>query len=140
MLSGLDLEKIEARLLGAPQKVEIEIRHHFSPGVYVREAKIPAGSLVLGHEHVSLCINVLASGSLLIRIGDEITKLTAPFVFESPAGVRKIAQTLTPVTWLNIHPTTETNLEKIEAATIRKSATFLAHEAALTAQKTEGIK
>ena len=48
------------------------------------------------------------------KLKDETTDYIAPCIFESEAGVSKIAYFHTDTVWLNCHPTTETDLEKIK--------------------------
>ena len=49
---------------------------------------------------------------------EEVIHLKAPCIFESEAGVAKVAYFHADTVWLNIHPTKETDLSKIEAAVI----------------------
>jgi hypothetical protein len=48
------MDEFECRLIDFPQ-TDCPVTHHFGPGVYIREVKIPAGSLVLGHKHQYSC-------------------------------------------------------------------------------------
>jgi hypothetical protein len=124
-----DLEGVEKRLLGCPP-LEIETVHHFAPGVYLREAIMPAGAIVLGHAHREAGLNIVLTGAALVKIDGVLKKISAPCIFLSAAGVRKIAYTLEKTRWLNIHPNAknETDAEALESSNIIKSATFLEHE------------
>ncbi len=126
--SVAEFEEIERTMLQETDaRLDIQVAHHFSSGVYVREAFLPKGSLVLGHAHKKECINICLSGSLMLRINGELVRIDAPCVFKSPPGVRKLAYVVEDVRWLNIHPTEETDLAKIEDEVIEKSPIFLEH-------------
>lgn len=132
-----DVSEVEKRLMKCPQ-VEIPIEHHFAPGVYAREAFMPAGALVVGHAHKEECLNIVLSGSALVSINGKLTEVSAPFILKSPAGSRKIAYVLTGMRWVNIHPnaTNETDPAALEDAHIEKSTAFLEYELANLAQLT----
>lgn len=121
------VEDIEALMLMTEQ-VECKLVHHFSPGVYIRELTMPKDTYVLGHKHKEPCMNIVSKGSLrLVDIETgEITFIKAPCTFESKAGVRKLAYVIEECVWSNVHPTIETDLDKLEEAIIDKSETFKA--------------
>jgi quercetin dioxygenase-like cupin family protein len=124
------IDALEAALIDQPQ-VEIPVRHDFAPGLYVRRALMPAGSVVVGHRHRETTLNFLLRGKLLVIVDGQRHVLTAPCVLTSEAGTRKAALILEDVEWVNVHPnpTNETNPERLAEIFIEKSETFLAHEA-----------
>jgi hypothetical protein len=125
-----EVETVEKRLLGLPQ-VEVPLVHHFAPGVYLREAVMPAGALVIGHKHKHAGLNIVLTGSALVKIDGKICEIKAPCIIKSEAGTRKIAYVIEEMRWLNIHPTNETDLDAIEAEQIEKSAAFTEYEKTL---------
>ena len=122
------IETVEAQLLRQPQ-VHAPVIHRFAPGVYMRTVIIPAGCNALGHEHLTDHFNVILRGRVLVLCGGRVEEIRAPAVFVASAGVRKVVHTLEETEWANIHPTTETDLTKIEAAFVRHSPTFELHAA-----------
>lgn len=126
------IEAAEAELLKRPQ-VPYELTHRFAPGVYLRGVVIPAGCEVTGAEHTTDHFNILQRGRVLVLCGDTVTELRAPCVFIAEAGVRKVVRTLEETEWLNIHPTEETDISKIEAAFVKYSETFKLHAASADA-------
>ena len=44
------IDDLEKKMLSQEQ-VECPVFHHFGPGVYMREAMFPAGSIGIGHKH-----------------------------------------------------------------------------------------
>ena len=87
---------------------------HFTDGLYTRETHMPAGTLAVGKKHRYRVTNILIKGKITVINGDETAEYVAPCIFESEAGVSKIAYFHEDTIWLNCHPTTETDIEKIE--------------------------
>lgn len=128
-LIQFDVEQVEALMLRMPNQIECPVEHIFAPGVYCRKLTMPAGSIVLGHEHLTEHLNIATRGRAIVLIDGVRKRITAPFTCVSAPGSRKIAYVLEEMEWLTIHPTTETDVEKLEAMLIRQSPTFIAaHE------------
>lgn len=122
------VEVLEGILLNAPQK-EIAYRHYFANGMYAREMEAPPDTFIIGGEHTTECVNVLLSGSCRIIVDGGVEIMTAPQVFITKPGIRKVAYTEFGMRWLNVFATTETDLTKLEQQLMVKSDTQLAHEA-----------
>jgi hypothetical protein len=122
-----DILRLEERLRDFPP-LELEVKHHFAPGIYTRELFIPADTILTGKIHRHEIMNVLVSGTLRVTTNDGIELLTGPMVFNSKAGTKKAAVTETDVIWLNIHPTELTDLEEIEREFIAPSFEALEQE------------
>ena len=114
-LKTLDIFKIEAACKNMPQ-LECPIEHEFAEGVYSRKMNVPANSLVIGKIHRFSTYNILLKGSCSIYAGENlpVKKIKAPFTFTSEPGVKKIAYFHEDSIWINIHPTEETDIDKIE--------------------------
>lgn len=52
----------------------------------------------------------------------------APMSFVSEAGVRKVLYIEEDMLWTTVHPTDETDIEKLENELIEKSTSFLEYE------------
>lgn len=128
LLAPTDLtEQIEAKLLKLPQ-VDCPVLHHFGPGVYIREVRMPAGSLILGHRHKNAHTNILVSGRLkFLNEGGEVIELAAPAVITSNPG-RKLAYILEDTVWQNVYATEERDVEKLEEMLLDKSDAWLEHK------------
>jgi len=111
----LTLKDVENELLKHEQ-VEIPTTHSFMGGVYVREIFIPEGTILIGKRHRHETCNMLVSGTLSIYMGKHlpVKTLTGPCIFPSEPGAKKMGYAQTDVIFANIHPTEETDLEKIE--------------------------
>ena len=121
------LNSIEKKLLNLPQ-VDCPVRHHFGPGLYIREVTLPTGAIVMGHAHKSDNMNIMLKGKmLLLGIDGSVKELVAPQTFVNPPG-RKVAYILEEVIWQNVHATEETNLEILEDMFVEKSQVWLEHQ------------
>ncbi len=120
------IERVEGELLRRPQ-VDAPVLHRFAPGVYLRTIIMPAGCDVIGHEHTTEHFNVVLRGRALVLCEGRVEIVQAPAVFVSGAGVRKVLHILEEMEWATIHPTRETDLEKLEKALIVKSETWKLH-------------
>ena len=133
------IEHAEAAMLRMPQ-IETKLTHRFAPGVYMREIFMPAQSIVIGHEHKTSHFNVILSGKAVVMMDGHCHQLKAGDVVVSESGVRKVLYVEEDMRWATIHPTTETDVERLEEQLIIKSGSWLdyAHEVAQMQQHAEG--
>ena len=132
------LNEVERHMLAMPQ-LPFEIIHRFGPGLYIREATMPAGSFVIGHHHKTEHLNIMLTGRMTLITGDgEVRELTAPYMYTAPPG-RKAAHIHEDVTWLNIHATNETDIEKLEDELLFKSEEWHAAQPAALEYKLESV-
>jgi len=130
-------ELVEREFLNYPQ-VECPVVHHFMPGIYIREAHFQAGTMAVGHCHKHEHTNILLKGRIIVINGDGTRmEIAAPAVFAGTTG-KKMAYIVEDTVWQNLHPTTETDLAKIEEQFIEKSEGWLEHQAALALGKIGG--
>jgi hypothetical protein len=122
------IEELEEVLLLTYPQLEPEVTHRFAPGVYLREIFMPAGSFIIGHQHNTEHFNIVLFGEAEVLMGNE-SKLVGPGTFVSKAGVRKVLFVRQDMRWITVHPTIETDIHKLEAELITKSAAYLKHEA-----------
>jgi hypothetical protein len=122
------IEQLEGAALNLPQ-VDCSEEHFFAPGLYIRQITIPAGVLVVGHEHKTEHVNIMLKGRVTIATAEGVATLVAPITFIAPPG-RKVAIAHEETVWQNVHATEERDLAKIEDAFIRKSETWQAHNEA----------
>lgn len=115
MPSYEQIRQLERAMLKHLPPGEAPVTHHFADGVYGREMFIPAGTMLTGKIHRFATLNVLAQGEIEVTTPDGMRRLKAPAVFVSPPGCKKVGYALTDVVWINVHPTEETDLAKIEA-------------------------
>lgn len=110
----IPIEEVNKKLREMPQ-VDLNEQHLFADGMYCRQVSMPKGSLIIGHVHKKEAINVLASGTILIktRVEDEWEEISAPFVNSTKGGMRKIIYVLEDAYFMNIFRTDNTTLDKL---------------------------
>lgn len=116
---------IEAEML-KHERIEIPVRHDFSPGLYARTITIPAGTLLTGRIHLYEQLNILSGGEIDVLTHEGMKRVKAPFIVVSPPGTKRVAYAHTECTWTTILATDETDPDKIEAAfTVATEQEFL---------------
>jgi hypothetical protein len=112
---GQQVAFIGHELAKLPQ-TELPLRHHFAPGVYLREIFMPAETVVVGMIHKTEHFNILVQGACLIVHADgSREELRAPMTFVSKAGVQKVLYITEDMIWQTVHVTTETDIPTLEA-------------------------
>lgn len=97
------------------------LKHSFADGVYVREIFIPAGMLIVGKIHKHSHPNFIVKGDVSVLTEEGPKRLRGPCFMISPAATKRLVYTHEDTTWITIHATKETDLEKIEEEIIAKS-------------------
>ena len=122
--------QLERAISELPNQLDLDAltSHHFAPGIYVRELFIPAGTVLTGKIHRHETMNILVSGTIRVTTDDGVVELTGLKIYNSQPGMKKAALAVTDTIWLNIHPTEETDLGKIEEEFIAPSFEALENE------------
>jgi hypothetical protein len=94
----------------------IEVKHHFCHGVYVREMRIPSGTVFTTKIHKHMNLNTLY-GSATIVSRNKINELNGPCVFKCQNGKEKIVLARTDLILICILATNKTNIKEIEEDT-----------------------
>lgn len=121
------IEEIEAKLLCMPQ-VDMPVVNRFAPDVYMREIFMPKDTFVIGHQHKTEHFNVVLTGRATVYMAGEIAEVVAPCVFVSKPGVRKVLFIHEDMKWATVHPTKETDLDKLDEQLIIKSHAWTEHQ------------
>lgn len=82
-----DFDTLEKEMLSVEQ-VHCPVTHHFAPDVYIREAFMPAGTMVLGHSHKRKHLNIMLQGEALVYTNDEVKKLKLRVLLYQTLGVK----------------------------------------------------
>lgn len=113
---------LEAAMMAAKEHhVEFKTTHHFAPGVYMRELFIPKGTLLTGKIHKTEHMNILSQGDISVWTEDGMKRLTASTVIKSKPGIKRVGYAHEDSVWITVHPTDETDLEKLEDQIIAKT-------------------
>ena len=99
------------------------LKHTFCGNTYVREIKIPKGTVVVGKIHRHDHPNFLMKGEVLVVTEHGgIERLKAPLSMISKPGTKRIVFAIEDVEWITIHEVgEERDLAKIEDIVIAKS-------------------
>lgn len=109
---------------GSMVPCEFPLVHHFAPGTYAREIRLPAGSLVVGKIHKHAHVNVLSQGRVAVYTesrGPE--EFSAPRTWVSDPGTKRVVYTHEDAVWTTIHhnPHDERDTDAIENFVIAKT-------------------
>ena len=96
------IQRLQHEAAKLPQ-VHCPVRHLFSPGIYMREMTIPAGTVIVGaaHKHEHFCI--VSKGRILVSSEDGDRELTAGTTFLSKPGAQRSGYALEDTVWTTIH-------------------------------------
>jgi len=111
----IDALEAAMRAIG-PGGVQWEIFHHFAPGIYAREMRVPAGAIVTSKVHKFENLSILSKGRMALYMEDgTVREVSAGFHIVAPPGSRRVAVVLEDAVWTCMHNTDERDLAKIEA-------------------------
>jgi hypothetical protein len=111
--SRAELEEIQAAMAAAPQ-VNLPLVHRFTPGLYIRECFIPAGTLLTTMVHLTEHPYTISTGTGRVYTeADGVTHYAAPFTGITKPGTSRLIYADTDTIWTTYHPTNETDLEKL---------------------------
>ena len=96
-----------------------DIRHHFSDGLYAKEAFFPAGMSILKHTHDFSHLSILAQGKVVVLKGEELEIVNAPACMEIKTGLVHGVKAITDCVWFCIHATDEKDASKVDEVLIK---------------------
>lgn len=86
-------------------QIECPVEHSFEPGVYIRQMRIPAGTLFLGRAHLKGHGVELLSGSVIhIQPTEERVVREPPFKVMTVPGYHAVFYAITDVVGRTYHP------------------------------------
>lgn len=111
------LNNLEQTLAQYPP-VEMPLTHTFTPGLYVRTIFMPKGTMLTSKIHKTEHQFIITQGTVTVRCGETVETYVAPYHGITKPGTRRALFIHEDTVWTTFHPTTETDLEKIEAELI----------------------
>lgn len=112
-----DIDLLEAHMRAMPQ-VELPLQHGFGHGFYTRALLIPAGTVVTGKVHATEHIFMVTQGDISIVTDEGVVRVQAPYQSIGRPGTKRAVYAHADTVCVNVHITTETDLDKLEAALI----------------------
>jgi len=92
------------------------ITNNFSDGLYMRQMKMKAGSIVISAIHHTNHFWFLLSGKVIVEADNETVEHIAPCWSHSLKGTKRLIKCLEDCVWINIiaNPTDTKNIKEIE--------------------------
>lgn len=107
--------RLEAALLERVEDhIPEQVYHHFAPGIYMRELRIPKGAVLTGKIHRHAHLNIVTCGDISVLTEHGVQRITGPCVLKSSAGIKRAGYAHEDTIWITVHATTETDLVKLE--------------------------
>jgi|SRR5215471_1478565 len=120
------VNQLQKRLEQFP-KVEMPLRHLFTPGMYVREITMPAGTAVVSHVHKTEHPFVISKGSVTVwteRYGVMMpSNLSAPYTGITTPGTRRVLYVHEETIWTTFHAgpwSADMPMEQLESCLVDK--------------------
>ena len=115
------LHRAEAAMVEHPP-AECPVVHRFTPGLYIRELHLPAGTLATSMCHRQEHPFIISRGKIEVISETEGAVLyEAPFCGITQPGTRRMVRVLEDTIWTTIHATDERDVEKIAAEILEPS-------------------
>jgi hypothetical protein len=93
--------------------LELEVKHHFSDGLYARELFIPAGVCLVGALHKTTHLYTVVKGRCKVSSQFGNLDIEAPFMGETIPGTKRVIYAETDCVWIGFHPTNLTDVDEI---------------------------
>jgi quercetin dioxygenase-like cupin family protein len=90
-------------LVGSVEQTANEPIHRFADGMYVRELTINAGDVVVGKMHKHEHPVMLIKGSATVWTEKEVVRITAPQVWISQPGVKRVVMAHDECVFVTVH-------------------------------------
>jgi len=100
------VDEIEA-LIAAAGSDELPLRHHFAPGVYMREIFMPKGAFLTSKIHATEHFYFISHGAVaVVNVADGSSIiLKAPYNGRTIPGTRRVLYIIEDCVWFTIHST-----------------------------------
>lgn len=105
------VERLEAILEHSPQ-VECPLQHRFAPGVYLREMLVPAGTVATGAVHKTEHATIVV-GHCILTTDEGPKEFIGYKSFVSKPGAKRAIYAIQDTIVTTVHPTDETDLDKL---------------------------
>jgi hypothetical protein len=97
------------------------LEHLFAPGAYARTIFVPKDTLVVTKILKVAHFAMLLQGKVTVATEEGPVLLTAPKIFVTKAGTKRVVYTHEDTMWTTIHVTSKTDLAEIEDDVVAKS-------------------
>lgn len=108
------VDALELAIIDHPGAVELPLVHTFTPGLYLREIRAPAGTLATTYIHTTRHQFIVSQGAVAVLADGRARIVKAPHSGVTEAGTRRICFVLEDAVWTSVHATTATSVEEAE--------------------------
>ena len=109
------IDEVEAAIASGLDRVEMPVRHIFTPGMYAREIFMPAGTLLTSKIHKTEHPYVVSQGIAHVFIeGVGWQRIAAPHTGITKPMTRRVLLIESDCIWTTFHATDKTSVEEIE--------------------------
>lgn len=110
------IDELELAMCESPDIFELDIEHGFTPGVYRRTLRAPAGTLATTYIHNTEHPFVVTKGVIAVLTEEtgEWVYVQAPHIGVTKAGTRRVCFVFEEAEWTTFHSTNLTDVEAIE--------------------------
>ena len=119
------LDEFESMLATLPP-IEFPLVHSFTPGIYIRQCVLPAGSLLTSMEHKTEHHFIIVSGTVDVISAFERVTYVGPYMGVTLPGTKRVLYAHTDTLWITIHANPEnlTDPDEIGARILEPNETF----------------
>ena len=96
------IESLERHLFQLPQ-VDVPVVHRFAPGLYMREIRIPADTLMTGRVHRFEHVSIMVQGDMTLLTDEGMQRVTGYQPFIAPAGTKRVGYAHAETVWVTVH-------------------------------------
>jgi hypothetical protein len=108
------VDMLQAHLGKLPQ-LDCPVTNRFTPGLYIREIFMPKGSLIISKIHKTEHPFIVSKGHAAVWTEESgVVQIKAPHTGITKPGTRRILYIHEDCIWTTFHPTTETDVARIE--------------------------
>lgn len=98
------LDDLEANMLASNIQVECPLIHRFTPGLYIREIFMPAGSFIISKIHRTEHPYIVSKGRVtVITESDGEILIEAPHTGITKPGTRRVLYCHEDTVWITVH-------------------------------------
>jgi hypothetical protein len=125
------VDELELFMVENYETIDCPLTHRFTPGMYIREIFMPAGSLITSKIHKTEHPFTISKGKVAVSIdGKDWEEFEAPYTGITKPGTRRILYIIEDCVWSTYHvnPSDSQDLEEIECILIDKRENNLLKE------------
>lgn len=125
------VDELEVYMAENYQIIDCPLVHRFTPGMYIREIFMPAGSLITSKIHKTEHPFTVSKGKVAVSIdGKDWEEFEAPYTGITKPGTRRILYIIEDCIWTTYHVNSDNceDLEEIENKLIEKRENTLLND------------